>query len=491
MKRLSIIIAIALFAATACEDFLTKYPSDQVVADQAILTVQDAGIALNGVYSGFKSTAYYGRYFVAHADVQTDELQSVIGYSNQLGEFYKWSFLSDNGEITGAWDIMYKVIVRASNLIDALPSIEDGDEATLKKIEAEARLARAMAHFDLVKAFGKAYTEADPNTDLGVPIVTSFVLAKPERNTLAEVYKFIRDESLLAKNALDTADVVPSTAYFNKASAAALLARVSLYMGEWEDAVRYATEVIDYSEFALETDSAGLANMYLTDEGNEIIFKIGLTRGDYDGRYIGYNYYDNSQGPPSSDYIPAEWIINAFGPGDYRDEVIFKSDSTKYGWAWPLVWKYPGNPAFYNTEKTTNANMHKVFRLAEMYLIRAEAFAEQDLDGLALTDYNTLRRARIAGYTDDETLSGQALKNAIWEERQRELCFEGHQLWDLKRKGLGFTRAPIVHPDQGQITNPGPSQNQLSVDPSDDRWQWPIPDNELRANPNITPNPGY
>lgn len=489
MKKISIIIAIALFAATACEDFLTKYPSDQVVADQAIVTLQDAEVALNGVYSGFKSTAYYGRYFVAHADVQTNELQSVIGYSNQLGEFYKWSFLSDNGEITGAWDIMYKVIIRSSNLIEALPGIK-GDSATLSRIGAEARLARAMAHFDLVKAFGKAYTQADPATDLGVPIVTAFELAKPERNTLEEVYKFVRDESLLAKNALDTADVVASSAYFNKASAAALLARVSLYMGEWDDAVKYATEVIDYEAFGLETDSAGLANMYLTDQGDEIIFKIGLTKGDYDGRYIGYNYYDNTQGPPSSDYIPAEWIINAFEPGDYRREVIFKSDTTKYGWAWPLVWKYPGNPAFYDTEKTTNANMYKVFRLPEMYLIRAEAFAEQGLDGLALTDYRTLRRARIIGYAD-ENLSGQALKDAIWEERQRELCFEGHQLWDLKRKGLGFTRVPIVHPDLGTITNPGPSQSELSVEPSDDRWQWPIPDNELRANPNITPNPGY
>jgi len=490
MKRLSIIIAIALFAVTACEDFLTKYPSDQVVADQAIVTVQDAEVALNGVYSGFKSTAYYGRYFVAHADVQTDELQSVIGYSNQLGEFYKWSFLSDNGEITDAWDIMYKVIIRASNLIDAIPDIEDGDESTLNQIEAEARMARALAHFDLVKAFGKAYTQADPNTELGVPIITTFELNKPERNTLADVYKFVRDECILAKDAFDAAGVAASSAYFNKASAAALLARVSLYMGEWADAVSYSTEVIDYSTFELETDSAGLANMYLTDQGDEIIFKIGLTKGDYDGRYIGYNYYDNTQGPPSSDYIPAEWIINAFGPGDYRDDVIFKVDSTKYNWAWPLVWKYPGNPAFYDTEKTTNANMYKVFRLAEMYLIRAEALAEQDLDELALTDYNTLRGARIVGYVDED-LSGQALKDAIWEERQRELCFEGHQLWDLKRKGMGFTRIPIAHPDLGTITNPGPSQSQLTVESSDDRWQWPIPDNELRANPNITPNPGY
>ncbi len=76
-------------------------------------------------------------------------------------------------------------------------------------------------------------------------------------------------------------------------------------------------------------------------------------------------------------------------------------------------------------------------------------------------------------------------------ERQRELCFEGHLFFDLKRKGLGFTRKPINHPVDGQITNPGPNQNELSIKPDNNKWLWPIPDGELRANENITPNPGY
>ena len=135
--------------------------------------------------------------------------------------------------------------------------------------------------------------------------------------------------------------------------------------------------------------------------------------------------------------------------------------------------------------------MYKVFRVAEMYLIRAEAFSELDQDDNARNDYNTLRAARIEGYTNDNTISGQNLKDAIWEERIRELCFEGHSLWDYKRKGMELTRVPFEHPVAGVITNPGPSQSSLNVIPSDHRWQWPIPDNELRANSNITPNPGY
>jgi hypothetical protein len=288
-----------------------------------------------------------------------------------------------------------------------------------------------------------------------------------------------------------------NSVYLTVATADAFLARVSLYMGHWQDAVTYATRVIDRTGngspvYSLAEDSATYADMFLYDEGPEVIFRVGLTVADYSGRYIGYNYYNKAQDKPDPDYIPAQWVLNQYADSsDYRLSVNFRNDTTTYGWAWPLVWKYPGNPAFYGIGgATSNANMYKMFRISEMYLIRAESNAEQGKDNLALNDYNTLRSARIRGYAD-ENLSGDALKDAIWRERRRELCFEGHYFFDLKRKGRGFTRVPVSHPEEGLITNPGPNQNQLSITPENNRWLWPIPDAELRANQNITPNPGY
>jgi hypothetical protein len=493
MKKSILYIFLSAAFFTGCEDFLVKNPGDAVVADQAIESIDDARVALNGVYATFKSSLYYGRYFVAHADVMTDQLQSVIGYTNQLGEFYKWSFVSDNGEVTGAWSAMYKVAVMASNIINKLPQLE-GSIDDLEEIEGEARLARAVAHFDLVKTFAKAYTRSNPDIDLGVPIVDHFEVGQPERNTIREVYDFILDEAEQAAALLpDRGPADNSSVYLTSAAADAFLARVNLYMGNWQDAVYYATRVIDRSEtFSLADDSASYADMFLNDEGPEVIFRVGLTASDYDGRYIGYNYYNKVQDKPNPDYIPAQWILDLYDdPADYRLGVNFRTDSTTHGWAWPLVWKYPGNPRFYGQSGvTTNANMYKMFRLSEMYLIRAESNAEQGKDNLALFDYNYLRSNRISGYVD-EVLSGEALKEAIWLERERELCFEGHHFFDLKRKGLGFTRVPVHHPDNGVITNPGPNQSGLSVNPDNVRWLWPIPEDELRANKNITPNPGY
>jgi hypothetical protein len=491
MKKLSIILVVMLFMVSACEDFLVKNPHDQVATEQAIQTLDDAKVALNGVYSGFKSTSYYGRNFVAYSDVQADVVQSVIGYSNQLGEIYKWSYLSDNGGITNAWDLMYTVVVRASNVIDALPNIE-ATPAELNQIEGEARLARAIAHFDLVKAFAKAYTQSNPATDLGVPIIEHFEIAEPERNTIEEVYTFILAEAATAASLMtdNGADDVASV-FLTPVAAEAFMARVNLYKGDWTTAVSHATTVIDNVNYGLATDSAEYATMFLDDVGPEVIFRVGLTKADYNGRYIGYNYYNSSQGAPNSDYIPSQWILDAFGANDIRSDIVFRFNTTKFGWDWDLVWKYPGNPLFYDDpEVTTNSNMYKMFRMSEMYLIRAEANAELDNDAIALQDYNDLRTNRIEGYVD-ESHTGDGLKLAIWTERQRELCFEGHRLWDLKRKGMGFTRVPVVHPVNGVITNPGPSQSELSVTASDHRWQWPIPDEELKANDNITPNPGY
>lgn len=491
MKKISILILVMmLFLVSACEDFLTLNPHDQVATELAIETIEDAQVALNGVYSGFISTSYYGRNFVVYGDVQSDAVQSVIGYSNQLGEIHKWSFLSDDGGITNAWDLMYTVIVRASNIIDALPNIEATPEE-LNQIEGEARMARALAHFDLVKAFAKSYGQSNPATDLGVPIIEHFEDGQPERNTIQEVYDFILDEAATAASLMadNTAEDVASVT-FTPMAAEALMARVNLYMGEWADAITHATNVID-GPYALAADSAEYASMFLNDDGDEVIFRFGLTKADYNGRYIGYNYYDSSQGLPSSDYIPAQWILDAFSANDIRSDIVLKFSDTKFGFDWDLVWKYPGNPLFYDDPTvTTNSNMYKLFRLSEMYLIRAEANAELDNDAIALQDYNDLRVNRFAPYVPAD-LSGDALKNAIWDERQRELCFEGHRLWDLKRKGLGFTRVPVVHPTVGIITNPGPSQSELSVDASNIRWQWPIPDEELKANEVITPNPGY
>jgi hypothetical protein len=119
----------------------------------------------------------------------------------------------------------------------------------------------------------------------------------------------------------------------------------------------------------------------------------------------------------------------------------------------------------------------KSFRVAEMYLIRAEANARLNNDAAALQDLNALREARIAGYTP-EVLSGSALIDAIGVERRKELVGEGHRFFDLKRTTRTVQRSSC--------------SDYCTLPPSSRAWTWPIPQPEIDANPSILPqNPGY
>lgn len=481
MKRIySLLLAVMLMGFYSCDDFLEKNPHASAEASEAITTISNADVALNGVYSAFKGSSYYGKSFVVTADIMSDEAFSVIGYSNSYGEMYKWSFTPGTGSSYGSWASMYTAIVRASNIINAIDGIEGADEDK-NRIKGDALMARALAHFDLVKTFAKTYNASTASTDLGVPVVTEYEVGEPARNTVAEVYAQVIEDATAAK-ALITNDS-PEDVRFSKYAVDALLARVYLYMNNWEKAVEYSSNVINSGQFELLTGDA-FKNMWINDEGAEIIWKIALTLADASGKTPGSSYYNDAQGAPRPDYVPAEWLLNMYDTkNDVRYDSYYQTIATGYnGWTTTLVHKYPTNPNF-NGQNQNGAQMPKVFRLAEMYLIRAEAYAEMgDKDAEALADLNTLRTARIEGYSD-VYLTGSDLKDAIWNERSMEMAFEGHRFFDLKRKGLGFTRVPQEN------TVPGP--NALSISSDNYRWSWPIPQAELRGNTNMVQNPGY
>jgi hypothetical protein len=128
------------------------------------------------------------------------------------------------------------------------------------------------------------------------------------------------------------------------------------------------------------------------------------------------------------------------------------------------------------------ANMPKVFRIAEMYLIAAEGHAMQNEDAEARNYLNDLRAQRIRNYTPNNTIGSGALKTAIENERIKELCFEGHYWFDLKRKGKGFKRVPQPNTLVA---------NDLEITADDYRWNWPIPQHEINANENMVQNKGY
>lgn len=166
---------------------------------------------------------------------------------------------------------------------------------------------------------------------------------------------------------------------------------------------------------------------------------------------------------------------------DIRKSVYFAKGKVN-GSLIPIIIKYPGNPDLRPSTVHVFCNMPKIFRLGEMYLIRAEAYAKSRHENEANADLKTLRTKRIDGYTHT-IANGNLLLEGIRKERIKELYMEGHRLYDLRRYGEGFKRKK-----QSQSISP---EDQLSITPSNPRFIWPIPSHEMDANRNMKQNPGY
>ena len=488
MKKIIIYIVslTALFAFSSCEDFLDKRPETSVGSEDAITTMDDANLALNGVYAHFKTGSYYGRNMVVVPDIMTDAVLAIVGYSNTYGILHQWTFNAGDSDIEGFWFIMYATIANASFLLEKIDDVP-GDPAVIGNIKGQALLARAIAHFDLVRMFAKTYDSTTASTDLGVPVITKFEIGQPSRNTVEEVYTRIILDATEALSLItdDNADAVT----FTKGAANAFLARVYLTMKNYDKAIEHSSAVIANTKYSL-AEIGTFNSMFLNDRGNEIIWKVAITAADAANLTPGRPYYNNAQGNPNPDYMPSDEMFGLFTTADVRRSTYFRNAQTVYGWTGTLVYKYPTNPLFASTTNANGANMPKVFRLAEQYLIRAEAYAEKGgvNEALALADLNTLRSKRITGYTNT-SLTGNALKDGIWVERRKELAYEGHYWFDLKRKKLGFTRDTQT-PQPNAV--PGMNFDKLTVTLDNHRWLFPIPQSEINANSNINANnPGY
>jgi hypothetical protein len=274
---------------------------------------------------------------------------------------------------------------------------------------------------------------------------------------------------------------------------------MALYMQDWDEAIRHSTELIDSDAFALATTSpyttqaspvTGAAKtytyidwMWTNDASFENIWRIGYTTTSYGGAQgsvflnftVDYYYY-------YPDYVPAEWALNLYASNDMRYGAYFAQAQTGYSHqlTWPLLIKYYGNEGLMQN-MIYHVNMPKPMRLAEQYLIRAEAYAMTEKYALAGADIATLRAARYVSYGSSVAMTENTAMEIIEEERVKELYMEGFRLMDLKRWGKGFERKP-----QEQSLENGSS---LKVEAGNKLFVWPIPKHELEAPGSmITPN---
>lgn len=502
-KNIYMFLMSVLLCMTSCLD---KFPESAVAEDQAITTVEEADQAVIGIYSSFLSSALYSGYLTLLPDVQCDLVYAVNGYSNNLGDIWRWDILATNGQIEAVYGSLYSLIGNCNfvleNAAKLMPTlVDDEDVDHLENLCGEAYFARALAYSELIKLFCVDYkNDEDAKGQLGVVLRTSYYKEQPiERSSLYDSYQLVLADLDKAAGylALDE-DYDPAydgylynySTYFNEYTVYALRARVALYMRKYEDAVKYSSKIIDSKMYTLSSVnaeySAGVSYydlMWQNDLSTEVIWKIGFTSSNYGGAlgsvFFNYDYYSYKP-----DYVPAQWVLNLYAQTDGRYNAFFRTATTGYshGLTWPLVYKYWGNQDLYAEAQLLNTSMPKVFRLSEQYLIRAEAYCNLETPDYSKAgrDISTLRAARYTSGSSAALNADNAME-VIEEERVKELFMEGFRLQDLKRWGKGFERTP-----QDQSLSNGSS---LKVTADNPLFVWPIPQHEIESpGANIKPN---
>ena len=428
--------------------------------------------------------------------MQADFVYAVDGYSNTYGDIWQWKIRSTNSEVEAVYASLYQVIANCNFYLDKIEGVmaattDDTKLQTLDIYTGEVYAIRALCYSELIKCYCKAYDPATAKDELGVVLRTTTIDPQPlPRASLYDSYQQVLEDLAAAERLLDEDNDAYSSAFITRAMAYALHARVALYMQDWQSAIHYSTELIDSKNFALSSAvtlySDGMTffdYMWNYDVATEIIWRIGFTTTSYGGalgqQFLGFN---NDYTYYYPDYVPAQWVLDLYSDSDMRYSSYFYTLQTGYnhGLQWPLLVKYYGNQDFINNAYIYHVVMPKPFRLAEQYLIRAEAYCRQQTPNYsaASKDLSALRATRISG-GGSVSLTADNFINQIADERVRELYMEGFRLHDIKRwgnlyrKGEGFTRTP-----QSNSLSEGSS---LTIKANNPLFVWPIPKHELEA----------
>ena len=496
----------AVAVAVSMSSCLEKLPGDAIHESEGMKTFNDAEQTLTGIYSAWMSDALYSGYLTLLPDIQADMVYAVQGNSNTYGTLWQWDIRPTNPEIEGVYGALYAVIGRCNFYLDQVEELRAGltDDESITYLDfytGEVYCARALAYSELISNFCQAYT--DETADLpesGVAIDSTYFGNKPlKRSTLKESYAFVIRDLEKAETLLKDAEYGYSSPYFTYASANAIHARTALYMQDWDKAIEYSTKLIEDNAYSLSTATtyttgvSPITNqskaysyidyMWTNDLSTEVIWMVDYTITSYGGA-LGQNFlnFNNDYVYYYPDYVPAQWVLDLYTQGDARYSAYFTTLQTGYahGLTFPLVTKYFGNEQFI-ANLIYHVSKPKPLRLAEQYLIRAEAYCAKGQYGNANSDLAALSQARngkAAGVNESNW------KNVISDERVKELYMEGFRLHDLKRWNMGFER---VHQSQTQ-----PEGSSKKVEAGDYRFVWPIPQNDIEApGSEIRQNKGY
>jgi hypothetical protein len=474
MKASKYIVGLIVALIMSCSDFTDIQPDHALTPNNAFKSMADLELHLNGIYSGFQSSGYFALAYGTLPDMMSDNLAENVESLGNYRSTVDWLYVANDGTISGVWATPYSIINDCNILLSNVDKFKETKTGQRNRIKGQALAIRALAHFDLLRYFGQNYDRN--STELGVPIKTASNLDKPKRNTVKEVYDQVYADLTEAKSLMASMDQSINTSTdrsrIDLIGVNAIMARVAYYAKDYATAIANATSVINSGlGLALRAD---FPTIWSEDAiPGEVIWSVAFIPGDgYVGGDVVFAINNRVSFKPSQNLLSIYNTLN-----DVRYTSYF-SNTTSIRPGELIVSKYLGRNGA--TDGLVN---WKAFRVGEMYLIRAESNARTGQNVTARADLKALRESRITGFDTEDLSNPTLLLSAIMQERRKELFLEGHRWFDLRMAGQGISRGSDC---KAPATACSLAANSFRV-------VWPIPQDEIKANPNIAgqQNNGY
>ncbi len=439
-----------------CSSKLDVQPVNDISNTTALSTSSDVEAVLTGAYDALGSGDLYGGNLLRDGELLGDNGELLWqGTFTDVRQIYRRNILTDNAQVTRTWLDAYRAINICNTVLENLAKVDAAKQA---RVEGEAKFIRGSLFFEMVRFYAKTWGDGDNNANLGIPIVlksTTLIDASANvpRSPVATVYAQVIQDLTQAEGKL------PATNGFfaTKGAAAAQLSRVYLQKLDYPNAAAAANRVITGGKYELAptVDQAFDLRTFINGTNTpETIFAVQVT--DQDGVNNLNTFYASAQyGGRGSDITVTNKHLALYEAADQRGNLFYQDEND-----------------YVRTAKFVNVYGNvQVFRLAEMYLTRAEGNfrAGTSVGAAPLADINVIRnRAGLPSLT-----TAQLSLTSILRERRLELAFEGTLIHDLKR-------------------------NRLNTQYSSTAFAWnspkliyPIPLREIQANPALIQNEGY
>jgi len=456
--RFSIILPLVLISFS-CNKFVdVPPPNDQLVTENVFSGDESATSAVLGIYAKImQSTNYIANGGMSvYGGLSADELLNTTN-SSIYQPYQNNSITPTNANLAGNfWTPAYNYIYQSNSIIENLNKSVAISDSVKHLLLGEAKFFRAFFEFYMTNLFGPA----------PLPISSDYrINSVMSRSDTATVYNQILADLTDAQSLLSKDQPVGDKTRVNYWAVTALKARAYLYIGDWQNAESNAAQIINSPIFALEE----INNVFLASSA-ESLFEISAATTSPTNTAEGQTFIPYS---PSSipSFVLTNSLLNSFEAGDLR-KINWTKVNTVNGTDYTYPYKYKVRSGTAGAAKTEN---NIIFRLAEQYLIRAEARLNTGNTDGALSDLNMIRSR--AGLPDlDPASSAADIATAIHQENRIEFFDEwGHRWLDMKRTGQTDAVMSIEKP---------------AVWKSDARL-FPIPQSEINSDPNLNQNPGY